>query len=125
MKKALVVMASSLFAIPAGAKTLTIGLDVSASNPLLSSGTYTRSAAAYVRDKVAALQPGDVVVLRTLGDRSLSNFPAERIQITRRDRADKIGARVAQYIAAIPSKNIEGQGSTNILGFFAFGQFDC
>ena len=118
-------MVSALVGAPVGAKTLTIGLDVSASNPLLSSEAYARSAAVYVRDKVAALQPGDVVALHTLGDRSLANFPAERIQISRRERADKVGARIAQFIASMPSKNFEGQASTNILGFFAFGQFDC
>ena len=125
MKKSLALITCGLLAAPVGAKTLSIGLDVSASNPLLSSESYARNAAVYVRDKIATLQPGDVVVLRTLGDRSLANFPAERMQITRRDRADKIGTRIAQYIAAIPAKKFEGQGSTNILGYFAFGQFDC
>ena len=110
---------------PLDAKTLTIGLDVSASNPLVSSEGYARSAAVYVRDKIAAMQPGDVVVVHTLGDRSLANFAAERIQITRRNRGDKVGARIAQYIATMPSKNFDGQGSTNILSFFEFGQFDC
>jgi hypothetical protein len=116
---------SALLTAPVGAKTLTVALDVSGSNPLVSDARYAQIAAGYVRDKVSALQPGDVVSLHTLADRSLANFPSERIEITRRNRADKVAARIAQFMATMPTRHFEGQESTNIMGFFAFGQFDC
>lgn len=116
---------SVLLVTPASAKTLTVALDVSGSNPLVSDERYAVVAAAYVREQIAALQPGDVVSLHTLADRSIANFPSEHIQITRQNRADKVGAQIAQFMTTMPSRHFEGQESTNILAFLAFGQFDC
>jgi hypothetical protein len=116
---------SAIVAAPVGAKTLTVGVDVSASNPLFASVPYASKVAQDVSAKIAGLQPGDTVVVRQIGDRSVGNALSESIRITTRLRADKVGARVAAYIAALPSHPDAAQPATNIIGFFTLGQFDC
>lgn len=123
--KNLILVFAMLFALPAIAKTLTIGIDISGSNPVVSSTEFAKVAAQHVKQKVAVLQLGDVVEIRPIGDRSMANFKVERIQINRRNRADKVGETVARYIASLPTKSFEGGGASNILGFLEFGQFNC
>jgi hypothetical protein len=123
--KLLCSVAIGMAAMPINAKTLTIGVDLSGSNPVILSSTFAQAAGGYVRDRIAKLLPGDVLVVRTFGDRGMANIAAERIQISRHNRADKTAAKVAGFVASLPSRNIDGQGSTNIVSFFEFGQFDC
>lgn len=109
---------------PLFAKTLTIGVDVSGSNPLVQSDTAAKAAAAFAQREIAALQLGDRVTLRRFGARHIGNMPSERLQITRKTRAPEIARAVLQYIAALP-KNPQGDNETNILAFLEFGTFDC
>lgn len=127
MKQSIVALAvlAALGCGLAQAKTLTIGIDLSSSNPVVGDAAFARSAAAYAQTQVAALQPGDVVEVRTFGDRSLANVKAERVQISRRAKADKVAAKIARFIAGLPASNPAVQGSTNIVAFLEFGQFDC
>lgn len=115
----------AFIAIPASAKTLTVGIDESVSNPLVLDEAYARVVAQYVRGQIAALQPGDWVRVRTFGERTSAHFPSEAIRITRSLRADKVADLVARFIAGLPSKTLQGQNQTNILAFLEFGQFDC
>ena len=106
------------------AKTLTVGVDLSSSNPLVSSETFARSAALYVADHIRKLQMGDVIEIRRIGDNRVDNLNAEKIQISRRNRADKVAQSVAQYISNLPKKTYD-QESTNILSFLEFQNFGC
>lgn len=115
---------SLALATNASAKTLTIGIDASASNPLVVSEAAAKAAAEYARTEIAKLDLGDFVRVRTFGDRNGAH-PSQTIRITRGNRADKVGATVARYIATMPAKKLEGQASTNIVAFLEFGQFDC
>ena len=115
---------SVLGAAPLAAKTLTIGVDLSSSNPVYEQ-EFALVAAKAAAGKVAALKPGDVVSVKTFGDRSAANARSERIQITNRNRADKAAAKVARYIASLPSHDEKAQGSTNLVAFFELGTFDC
>lgn len=125
--KAKVIIAIMFLAnsFPAFSKTLTIGIDESVSNPLVLSEVHAKGAAQYVRSQIAALQPGDWVRVRSLGDRSSAHFASEAIRITRSNRADKVADTVARYVASLPNLPLEGQNETNILAFLEFGQFDC
>jgi hypothetical protein len=125
MKSALLTALILFASASASAKTLTIGIDQSVSNPLVLSEAYARVAAGYVRSQVASLQLGDWVRVRTFGERTADHFPSEAIRITRSMRADKVAELVSRYIASLPSKPLQGQGQTNILAFLEFGQFDC
>lgn len=127
MKKLYTAIASFvLCASGAFAKTLTIGIDVSESNPLVSSPAFASVAGKYVRTQVAQLHMLDVVEIRTIGDRSMANFKTERIQINRHNRPDKAADMVARYIAGLPNKTHEGNGSTNLIAFMEFSSnFDC
>lgn len=111
--------------LPAFSKTLTIGIDESVSNPLVLSEVHAKGAAQYVRSQITALQPGDWVRVRSLGDRSSAHFASETIRITRSNRADKVADMVARYVASLPTIPLAGQNETNILAFLEFGQFDC
>jgi hypothetical protein len=124
-KRAVTLSIAAVLAGPAGANTLTVGIDVSASNPLLASPAYASRVGQAVATKIDALQPGDTVVVRQLGDRSVGNAISETLKITNRLRADKVGPRVGAYIAALPSHPDVARGATNIVGFFELGAFDC
>lgn len=124
MKNLIFVLALS-FALPSFAKTLTIGIDISGSNPVVSSPEFAKVAAQHVKRKVSALQLGDVVEIRPIGDRSMANFKVERIQINRRNRADKVSDMVARYVGSLPTRNFAGGSASNILSFLEFGQFKC
>lgn len=112
-------------AVPAAAKTLTIGIDQSMSNPLMLDEGVARIVGRNVGEQIAALQPGDWVHVRTFGERSAVNFQVEKIRITRSVRADKVADLVSRFIASLPSRAKKGQSSTNIIAFLEFGQFDC
>lgn len=107
------------------AKTFTIGLDLSGSSPL-SVPVFAKAAAERLHAEVAKLQPGDFVYMRTIGDRGFANIPFRKIRIDRRNRAIEVADQIAGYIAALPSKPVEAQGSTNLLAFLMYGRdFGC
>lgn len=107
------------------AKTFTIGLDLSGSSPL-SVPVFAEAAAGRLHAEVVKLQPGDFVYMRTIGDRGFANIPFKKIRIDRRNRAIDVAKRIADYIAALPSKPMEAQGSTNLLAFLMYGRdFGC
>lgn len=114
------------FAGPAQAKTLTIGLDVSASNPVVGSPSFAKAAGAHAGKAVAALAPGDTVVLRVIGDRRVENARSETITITRRMPAAMAGRKIGAYIAALPARlQGDGQGETSIIAWFTLNDFKC
>ena len=123
--KSLYLLIAALSAVSANAKTLTVAVDISGSNPLVSVPAFAQIAGRYAGEQIAALDFGDTLEIRTIGDASLANFRAEKIRITRKDRADKVAQRVASFIASLPSKDMPGSGETNLVGFFEFGNFDC
>jgi len=111
--------------MPVHAKTLTIGLDLSGSNPLVESTDYAGVVARSVREKINAMALGDRVVLRTFGQRGLNNLKTIKVQINRRDRPEKIGRALSRIIHAIPEKQLNIQENTNIVAFLEFTDFGC
>lgn len=103
--------------------TLTIGYDVSGSSPVFV-GTFAKSAGAEVEIRVAALSLGDKVIVKPFGARDLTNRAA-LLPITRSARPRAAAGIIARQIAAIPQSGIAPQGSTNIVAFLEFGEFDC
>ena len=107
------------------AKTFTIGLDLSGSSPL-SVPVFAKAAAGRLHAELTKLQPGDFVYVRTIGDRGFANLPFKKIRIDRRNRASKVAEQIAGFIANLPSKAMEPQGSTNLLNFLMYGRdFGC
>lgn len=109
----------------AGAKTLTIGLDVSASAPLLKSDIYADLAAKRAAVMIRSLSLGDTVIVRPFGARTLANLKTLRIQVNRRARAGAVADAIAGLIRHIPHAGIAGQPWTNIVSFLSFGDFGC
>lgn len=124
MKRLFMILLLSLcLCADALAATLTIGLDLSGSNPLLHNHSFNREAASYIKTQIAPLKRGDVVLLKSFGDvRDPKNFGTYRFEVGRGKKklADKINA----YILALPQK-VQAQGSTQILAWFGRKRFTC
>lgn len=117
---------AAVLALPASAKTLTIGIDISRSSPHIISPELARVSAGYVHYQVEQLAIGDIVVVRPFGDHGLANFARKTFVITKANRPHKVAGVVAQFVANLPEKKMEGQNSTHIIAFLEFGQhFDC
>lgn len=104
------------------ARTLTIGIDLSASNPLLSSETFAHEAAKHATQAILALKDGDVVRVRTFGARSdARNVLDSAVTLGRRMRARKVADALGAYLRALPRNGEKGQSSTNLLAWLEFG----
>lgn len=107
-------------------KTLHIAADISGSNPLVASMSYAANAGEYVRKQVAQLAPGDSVHMSLIGSLEAVNAQyGYQAQVNRRRSAESIGTQAKNLIAALASGQIPAQGSTNILLYVEFGNFNC
>lgn len=108
------------------AKTITIGLDLSGSNPLLEHEYFAASAATFVADQVKSLETGDVVRIKSFGARyDPRNQPEIEVEISRRQRASAVADSVEKLIKSLPQRNV-AQGSTNLIAWLEFTSgFDC
>jgi hypothetical protein len=108
----------------ASAATLTVGIDLSGSSPVFNEH-FARPASARVGSRVAALNLGDRVNVRTFGARDLSNMRQGTMVITRAARPQEVARQAAALVTKMPSSGIEPQGSTNVIAFLEFSDFDC
>ena len=108
----------------AQAKSLTILVDASASNPMLINTAFNRRATEHVIEQITALKRGDSVTMQTFGSlQSADNFKKHKLAITRHNRK-KVAASFAKQLLALP-KAIKPQGSTNIIAWFNRNQVNC
>jgi len=115
-----------------GPQMLTIGLDWSGSNILLSSPEFALEAAKFVGHEIRRLNHDDKVRLRTLGTREITKGKATPNLLTqevvihkRRKRADSVATAFEEYIKSLPGRDV-AQSSTNIVTWFEFGRgFEC
>lgn len=106
------------------AKELQIIVDISNSVPVTSDQNVARAAGAYIQKKVAHLNPGDVVKIRSLGEAGIA---AEQININvtlgkkARQRPERLASQIGQIINGLPSLveggDLELQTRTNIIGY--------
>lgn len=108
-------------------KTLTIGIDVSGSNPLLMHENFAYEASQYVSTEILKLKPKDVVRVSTFGAReNAANVLSTTLVISRKLRPEKAAAMVAAYIRALPKQAEVSQSSTNLLAWLEFTTgFEC
>lgn len=112
--------------LSAQAKTLTIGIDRSGSNPLLSHQHFANAAAGHARDAVLELAFGDSVQILGFGAMDdPDNLVTPRVTLDRRHRPEQVAEQVKSYVQSIPSRQVRGQSSTNLIGFLEEGGFDC
>lgn len=125
--KTLSTLALCLLPSLSAAKTLTIGIDVSGSNPLLSHENFAYEASEYAASAIRQLKPNDVVRITTLGAReNAANVLMTKIVINRKLRTEKVAAMVAAYIRGLPTKEDVSQSSTNLIAWLQFTSgFDC
>lgn len=117
----------SIAAAPAESKTLTIGIDLSGSNPLLVHENFAQGAAQYVRKEIEKLSAGDQVQILTFGAReNARNLINSRVEISRKMRPQKVAETVGKFILSLPNNANNAQSSTNLLAWLEFTSgFDC
>ncbi|CAA0107144.1 Uncharacterised protein [Halioglobus japonicus] len=128
MKKTVAVtLLGALLSLGANAKTLTIGIDLSGSNPLLRHENFAYMAAQYASHEINTLNNGDVVTVKTFGGREdVSNILSGSYTLSRRMKAKKIADEVAGFLQSLPAQTEQSQSSTNLLAWLEFGSgFDC
>lgn len=124
-KLAVILVLCALAPLAAHAKVLTIALDMSGSNPLITDERFAAVAAAHIAALIAAMEFGDEVRIRTLGERGLANIGGKTVVLDKGTRPDRVAAAVAELIRSLPQRDIEGQPSTNLIAFFEFTDFAC
>ncbi len=127
MKHFITIILLCLIAMSAQAKTITIGIDLSASNPLLSHQNFAYMASGYVTDALSTLKNGDIVRIKTLGARADSaNLLNSRFKISRRLKPNKVAAMIAQYLQSLPAQQDRAQSNTNLIAWLEFtSDFNC
>lgn len=127
MKKALALVMAGALSGPVCGKTLTIGIDLSGSNPLLTHENFAYGASQYVGNAISALKSGDIVQIKTFGARAdAKNLLAQRITVSRRNRPEKIAEIVSQFVRSLPEREATAQSSTNLVAWLEFtSDFDC
>ena len=118
---------AAICAANAQAKTLTIGIDLSGSNPLLTHKHFAAVAARYVADQITLLDDGDKVRITSFGARNeAENVLSKQVVISRKNRVKKVAKQVSSILQQLPSQAKEGQSETNIVAWLEFTNgFDC
>lgn len=127
MKTLLSALALAMTVLSAQAETITMAIDKSGSNPLLTDEYFAAGAAKYARSLIEELEDGDVVRLKNFGARSNGqNMLDQRFVINRRLRASALAQSMESYISSLPLQNDQGQRATNIVALLEFDNgFDC
>ena len=127
MKKTILASALALIVSSAQATTVTIAIDKSRSNPLLTDKNFAIGAAHYAQGIIQELKDGDIVRLKSFGARShTSNLLDQSFTINRRMRAKQIAESMKSYISDLPNHDDQAQSATNIVAMIEFdGNFNC
>ncbi len=127
MNKILLVLLLSCAPFAVQAKTLTIGIDLSGSNPLLAHKNFAYIASQHVTTEINKLKNGDIVQVKTFGSRTVpGNILNPSLQISRRMKPAKVAGVVAQYIQSLPEQKDVAQSSTNLVAWLEFTSgFNC
>ena len=117
----------SLFINPVSAKSLTIGIDLSGSNPLLMDQNFANGAAAFISQEIQSLKMNDRINILTFGARSNArNLKRQSLVLSRQNRPKKIAKQVKNFILALPNNKQESQASTNLVSWLELTHgFDC
>lgn len=107
------------------AKTLHIAIDVSASNPMISSVPFAKIISKRVSNQILALPLGNHVSLRTFGHLKLDNLQQFDVKLTRKAKPEKVAKAVSKFMNNIPRGGVEPQQSTEIIAQLEWGEYDC
>lgn len=127
MKKAILTIILVCTVSIVQAKTLTIGIDLSGSNPLLAHKNFAYIASQYVTAEINKLNNGDSVQVKTFGSRTVAdNLLNPTFRISRRMKPAKVAGMVSQYIQSLPEQVDVAQTSTNLVAWLEFTSgFNC
>lgn len=109
----------------ANAQNLTVGLDMSLSNPLVLESSFGHQASAFVAEHIKPMKPKSQVKIMQFGARDKAiNQRSPKLKIKRHNQS-KIAKKVAAYIKAVTSNKNNAQQATNIVAWLEFGEFGC
>ena len=118
------IIASVLFlSLTAHAGDLTIGADVSASNPMVASAEFAQVLASRLYKEVLKMEYGERIELRTFGSTDIAHVKGKSMVISRRTPPETAAERVRNKIQSFAGKPADG--STNLLSFIENGRFHC
>lgn len=118
--------AIAIFTIaPVQAKTLHIAIDVSASNPMISSVPFAKVISSRVSKQILALPLGDYVSLRTFGHLKLDNLQQFDVRLTRKAKPEKVARAISKFMNNIPRGGVEPQKSTEIIAQLEWNEYNC
>lgn len=109
----------------AQAKTLTIGLDMSLSNPLVKDSAFADAAASYVAQDIKTMREGDVVRIVTFGARDHAANMQEINVTVPRNGASKVAKSASAYLTKTVKDSSNTQQSTNIVAWLELRDFAC
>ena len=105
--------------------TLTLGIDLSGSNPLTRSTEFAVIAGNEARREILKLEDGDVLHVRQFGSREVfQNVVSQPITVSRRMRPAKLADSISAFVRSIPTQG-NFQGSTELIRWLKYGRFDC
>jgi len=125
------VAAMLLATTPAYAETIIVGLDVSASNPLIAESGYAADKGRQIADEIRKLSIGDTVIVETFGAHGSTSTTRLTVPLSNRIRPDKAAAYVQGFIGKLPQLVKAGKlrpaGETNIVSFLRTraGRYGC
>ena len=129
----LAVLATMVFAQPAHATLTIIGIDISTSSPMAYSQGVADNAAAYLKNKTLAMQPGDRLRVLSVG---LPGTAIREIDLKAtignraKDRPEIIANQLDRYFRSLPAMTRAGklkpQNATSLIDFLeGFDAHDC
>lgn len=108
-------------AAPLPPRHVVIGLDISASNPLVDSDVWARRVAERIRPIIAELPFRSLVTVRTFGSYEQDNPIRFDFMIKRDALPGDVSTLIAEFVAGIPilvkNGKLQPQQTTNIIGF--------
>jgi len=127
MKNLIATLLLCLISMGAPAKTVTIGIDLSGSNPLLSHKNFAHMASQYITVELGKLKNGDIVRVKTFGARADAvNLLNHSFKISSRVKPKKIAHIITQYLQSLPEQKDLSQSATNLIAWLEFTSgFDC
>lgn len=125
--KSLLTTALCTMPLSALATSLTIGIDLSGSNPLLMHENFAYKASQYTASEILKLKPKDTVQIKTFGARdNAANVLSTNLVISRKMKPKKAADLIAKYIITLPNQVDISQTSTNLIAWLEFTSgFNC
>ena len=123
--KCLLLPAMLTLSAGANAQNLTIGLDLSLSNPLVADPSFSKEALEFIAEHIEPMKAKSQVKIKLLGARDNTTvIKTKTFKIKRRGQAKTL-KEVAAYILRQSQDKSKFQQATNLVSWLEFNDFKC